>query len=226
MIDGCLLPYTAAMPSRWASLGTRARAALALPALVLTAIVAGGLARPAESSPAERSVPVHLDWQGYRDAARLERTAEGPRYHVVRDDGQTETLTPEDFARLAIDHESARSAVERALNVTGPVGIAWVLFGLLGQVVFMGRMVVQWLVSERSKRSIVPPTFWFMSLVGSVMLLTYFIWRWDIVGMLGQSLGTVIYVRNIMLIRRHQRSDGAAACDEDDAETTREATAT
>ena len=73
--------------------------------------------------------------------------------------------------------------------------------GLLGQLLFTGRMLVQWLHSERVGRSEVPPIFWWMSLGGAAMLLTYFLWRMDIVGVLGQSLGFVIYLRNIMLIR-------------------------
>ncbi len=176
---------------------------------LLVALFAGGLAgsaaaRPDEASP-RPSVSIQLQWDGYADRAELLATPEGPRYRLSRTDGSSETLTPDEFARRSIEIDGQRSVFERALNVHGPVGIAWVLFGLLGQAIFMGRMVVQWLVSEKSKRSIVPPTFWFLSLIGSLMLLTYFVWRWDIVGMLGQSLGTVIYVRNIMLIRHHKR---------------------
>jgi lipid-A-disaccharide synthase-like uncharacterized protein len=158
-----------------------------------------------ETAAAAEPLRVPLQWDGYADQAELLLTPEGPRYRLTRSDGATELLDPNQFAMRSIEREHQRSALERAFNVHGIGGMAWVFFGLLGQVVFMGRMVVQWFVSERSKRSIVPPTFWFMSLIGSLMLLSYFVWRWDIVGILGQSLGTVIYVRNIMLIRHHQR---------------------
>jgi len=66
----------------------------------------------------------------------------------------------------------------------------------------MGRMLVQWFASERSKRSVIPVSFWWMSLIGSTMLLVYFIWRRDAVGIIGQGLGWVVYVRNLFLIRK------------------------
>ena len=72
------------------------------------------------------------------------------------------------------------------------------------QVLFTGRMLVQWLASEKRKRSVVPVAFWWMSLIGGVMLLTYFIWRKDIVGVAGQSTGLLVYGRNLILIRRRR----------------------
>jgi lipid-A-disaccharide synthase-like uncharacterized protein len=72
--------------------------------------------------------------------------------------------------------------------------------GLLGQVLFTGRMIVQWLASEKKHESVVPPVFWWMSLIGSLMLLSYFTWRRDIVGILGQGFGLAIYLRNLHLI--------------------------
>ena len=191
-----------------------------LTAALLTLVGPPAIARAEGASPGTMepgpsigpSVDIPIDWSGYRRQAELLTTPEGPRYRVERSDGGSETLTPDAFAARAIEFDRARRPLERALNVTGWGGVAWVAFGLLGQVIFMGRMVLQWLVSEREKRSVVPPTFWFMSLVGSAMLLIYFVWRWDIVGMLGQGLGSAIYVRNIMLIRRHARiTNGEAA---------------
>ena len=92
----------------------------------------------------------------------------------------------------------------KLLNITSPIGIAWVGLGLLGQGLFTGRMIVQWLVSEKNKRSVVPVAFWWMSLAGATMLVTYFAWRKDIVGILGQSIGWLIYSRNLWLIYRHK----------------------
>ena len=77
------------------------------------------------------------------------------------------------------------------------------MLGLLGQVLFTGRMLIQWLASERERRSVVPVAFWWMSLAGASMLLVYFLWRKDIIGVLGQSAGWVVYTRNLWLIYRH-----------------------
>ena len=87
---------------------------------------------------------------------------------------------------------------DRLLHVNG-----WVLFGLLGQILFGLRFVVQWLASERRKETIVPVAFWYLSLAGSLILFIYAFWyRQDIVITIGQSAGVLIYVRNLMLIRR------------------------
>jgi lipid-A-disaccharide synthase-like uncharacterized protein len=72
----------------------------------------------------------------------------------------------------------------------------------MGQLVFTGRMLVQWLASERSGRSVIPVAFWWMSLGGAVMLVAYFVWRRDIVGIVGQATGLFIYARNLVLIRK------------------------
>ena len=87
------------------------------------------------------------------------------------------------------------------------MGIAWVGIGLLGQLLFAGRMLVQWLTSEKRGRSTVPVAFWWMSLTGASMLLVYFIWRKDVVGVLGQSTGWLIYARNLYLIHSHGGSE-------------------
>lgn len=77
----------------------------------------------------------------------------------------------------------------------------WIAFGLTGQLLFTARFVVQWLSSEREKRSVVPPSFWYFSIGGALMLLVYAIYKRDIVFTLGQSSGLFIYVRNLQLIR-------------------------
>ncbi|MDA0812051.1 MAG: lipid-A-disaccharide synthase N-terminal domain-containing protein [Verrucomicrobia bacterium] len=86
------------------------------------------------------------------------------------------------------------------LNITSTAGIFWVGVGLLGQVLFTGRMIVQWIASEKEKRSIVPTSFWWMSLGGATMLIVYFVWRVDIVGVIGQATGWFIYVRNLWFV--------------------------
>ncbi len=69
---------------------------------------------------------------------------------------------------------------------------------------FSMRFIVQWIASERARRSIVPETFWYFSLFGGAMLLAYAIYRMDPVFMLGQAMGLIIYSRNIYFIRTHK----------------------
>ena len=133
----------------------------------------------------------------------LHRLEDGSLRYVLDDGDGEKTLTPEQFAEMTYHDYVSRPAWQVILNISEPLGIAWVALGFLGQALFTGRMVVQWLVSEKSRRSVIPVAFWWMSLGGGVMLLTYFIWRKDIVGVMGQSVGVFIYTRNLILIARH-----------------------
>src|SRR6266540_6617993 len=91
---------------------------------------------------------------------------------------------------------------DRLLHMNG-----WVLFGILGQILFGMRFIVQWLASERRKESTIPVAFWYLSLLGGLILFAYAFWyRQDIVFTIGQSAGVFIYVRNLMLIRRPRSS--------------------
>ena len=81
----------------------------------------------------------------------------------------------------------------------------WVTIGLLGQAIFAGRFLVQWLASERTGRSVVPLGFWYLSIGGSAILLAYAVHRHDIVFTLGQLFGFVVYGRNLALIRRERQ---------------------
>ncbi len=78
----------------------------------------------------------------------------------------------------------------------------WAVLGLIAQLAFTGRFLVQWIASERAGKSIVPISFWYLSLLGSAGLLFYAIVRADPVFILGQSFGSIVYVRNLMLIYR------------------------
>ena len=80
--------------------------------------------------------------------------------------------------------------------------IIWLSIGFFGQGLFFMRWVVQWLASERSATSHVPMAFWYMSLTGGLITLAYAIYRKDPVFIAGQGVGTFVYLRNIMLIRR------------------------
>ncbi|MFZ1989601.1 MAG: lipid-A-disaccharide synthase N-terminal domain-containing protein [Alphaproteobacteria bacterium] len=88
---------------------------------------------------------------------------------------------------------------------------AWLGVGFLAQLLFSMRFIVQWIASERARRSIVPETFWYFSLFGGALLLAYAIYRLDPVFMLGQAMGLVIYARNIYFIRTHHKIQAAAA---------------
>lgn len=106
------------------------------------------------------------------------------------------------------------NAVFRFLNITGWGSLIWITIGFAGQGAFFGRMALQWVASEREKRSVIPESFWWLSLVGGVALFAYFAWRQDIVGVLGQTSGVVIYARNIRLIhKQHRRAERQAARD-------------
>ena len=76
----------------------------------------------------------------------------------------------------------------------------WLAFGFTGQLLFMMRFLVQWISSEKKKESHIPVVFWYFSVLGGVMLLTYAIYRKDPVFILGQSFGLIIYIRNLTLI--------------------------
>ncbi len=82
----------------------------------------------------------------------------------------------------------------------------WLGIGFLGQSLFFMRFFVQWIVSERSRKSVVPKAFWYFSLLGGMTLLAYAIHQRDVVFMVGQASGLLIYVRNLMLVREQAAS--------------------
>jgi len=85
----------------------------------------------------------------------------------------------------------------------------WVLVGFAGQVVFSMRFLVQWIASERKKRSVIPSSFWYLSVVGAGLLLTYALYKADPVFILGQLLGFAVYLRNLHLLRRRHEAESA-----------------
>lgn len=82
----------------------------------------------------------------------------------------------------------------------------WIAVGFVGQAFFSARFLVQWLASERARRSVVPMAFWFFSLGGGAILLAYALYRADPVFIAGQGVGLFIYARNLVLIRREVTS--------------------
>lgn len=84
----------------------------------------------------------------------------------------------------------------------------WIGIGFFGQALFFGRWLVQWIASEKKSQSEVPVSFWYMSLIGGLITLAYAIYRQDPVFIAGQGLGSVVYVRNLMLIYRTKQAKG------------------
>jgi len=86
--------------------------------------------------------------------------------------------------------------------------LVWIIIGFIGQALFSMRFILQWIASERLKRSIIPKAFWYFSLAGGVTLLAYAIHKQYPVFIAGQGLGLVVYIRNLYLIRSgRQRAD-------------------
>jgi len=79
---------------------------------------------------------------------------------------------------------------------------AWLVLGFVGQALFAGRFVVQWLASERRRTSVVPALFWWLSIGGGLCLLSYALLRRDAVIVAGQLAGLAVYTRNVSLARR------------------------
>jgi lipid-A-disaccharide synthase-like uncharacterized protein len=88
----------------------------------------------------------------------------------------------------------------------------WLVIGFAGQALFSMRFLIQWIKSEREKKSTIPLAFWYFSLAGGVSLLIYAIHRKDPVFILGQATGIFIYSRNLYLIFRERRKAGPGSC--------------
>ena len=87
---------------------------------------------------------------------------------------------------------------------------AWVVLGFAAQALFTMRFVVQWIASERARKSVIPVAFWFFSIGGGVLLLVYALYRKDPVFIAGQALGLVVYIRNLYFIMINGRQTSAA----------------
>jgi lipid-A-disaccharide synthase-like uncharacterized protein len=83
--------------------------------------------------------------------------------------------------------------------------VAWIAVGLLGQGIFTARFVVQWWASEKQGRSVVPVSFWYLSIAGSLLVLSYAFYRLDPVFILAYGFNSFVYVRNLMLIFRSRQ---------------------
>ena len=85
----------------------------------------------------------------------------------------------------------------------------WLLVGFGGQGLFMLRFVIQWLHSERQRKSVIPVSFWYFGIAGALVLLVYSVHRRDPVFIAGQLIGVVIYLRNLSLIRSERQAPAA-----------------
>jgi lipid-A-disaccharide synthase-like uncharacterized protein len=172
-----------------------------------------------EPAPGSRTAEFRLgNDRGVVEVTPIKSADDPYRFRILLRNGfASEPLTSAAFKSHYGDRAYAEvitqgdNALFRLLNITSWAGLAWVVFGFAGQLAFSGRMILQWLVSEKERKSVVPAAFWWLSLIGGAIMFTYFVWRQDLVGVLGQSSGLVIYARNIRLIYKHKRRDAEQA---------------
>lgn len=137
-----------------------------------------------------------------------------PTYRLLFRNGVASDILSDDTFRTRFGDDvtdemlsAGSNWVFRLFNITSWGSLVWIAIGLGGQLAFFGRMAIQWIISEKERRSVVPPLFWYLSLAGGIALFLYFVWRQDAVGVLGQTTGVVIYARNIRLIYKQRRRE-------------------
>ena len=90
--------------------------------------------------------------------------------------------------------------------------LSWgVLVGIVGQLMFTMRFLVQWIASERARKSVIPVAFWFFSIAGGIVLFVYALAIRDPVFILGQGCGVFVYLRNLYFVYRERRAPGLKA---------------
>lgn len=94
-------------------------------------------------------------------------------------------------------------SLQHAISGASATDMVWLAIGIAGQCLFMMRFIVQWVHSERHGESLIPVSFWYLSLFGGLIVLAYGVHKLDPVIILGQLPGTVVYTRNLMLIKRN-----------------------
>lgn len=144
----------------------------------------------------------------------LEQPDAEPTFRLLFRDGSASPVLSKRDLQMALPARTLQEVVRaepnalyRVMNITGSFGLFWVLLGFGAQAAFSGRFLLQWYVSERRGESVIPVGFWWMSFAGGLGLFIYFVWRQDIVGVLGQSTGIVVYARNLRLIYKSRRRD-------------------
>jgi lipid-A-disaccharide synthase-like uncharacterized protein len=86
---------------------------------------------------------------------------------------------------------------------------AWLVLGLIGQTIFSGRFLLQWIYSEYKRRSVIPVAFWYASIIGALLLLCYACYKKDPVFIVAQASGLLIYLRNLQMRRRDKKEPAA-----------------
>jgi lipid-A-disaccharide synthase-like uncharacterized protein len=197
--------------------GARWRTALAIALTLACALV-----RPARAqsevltAPDARARPERgetLDLRRRLKDVHVERSGDQVYVKLDTPDG-TVRMRGADFLERIEAAQVTRDAhgwLFRAFNITTHWGVLWVGLGFAGQALFALRMLLQWWASEREQRSVVPIGFWWGSLFGGLMLFAYFVWRKDIVGIVGQSTGVFVYARNLVLIHRARAAPSESA---------------
>ncbi|MFH1000708.1 MAG: lipid-A-disaccharide synthase N-terminal domain-containing protein, partial [Bacteroidota bacterium] len=99
---------------------------------------------------------------------------------------------------------------DQIIRIIQPFLNPWIIFGFAAQFVFFMRFVVQWWVSEKKKESVIPIAFWYLSLIGTFMILIYSIRQKDIVFTTASVLNSLIYIRNLILINAKKKSQVAS----------------
>ncbi|MGD9688220.1 MAG: lipid-A-disaccharide synthase N-terminal domain-containing protein [Phycisphaerales bacterium] len=167
------------------------------PDVVTTKFVIGG---------AKGELEMATDAAGARSFRLLPASGRASRVFTEQ---EFRSLVGDDIADHAL--RTLGNTLFRALNVTGYGSLVWVVVGFAGQMLFFGRMLIQWVVSEKRREVAIPESFWWFSLFGGVLLFTYFAWRQDPIGVLGQTSGVVIYARNIRLLHKRRARDARSA---------------
>jgi len=157
----------------------------------------------AGGASADEPAPPDASAAAGSDVPPAGRTADAPA------DADTTGTPAAPEARLAkLEQENAR--LRAALAGAGAPWY-WLVIGFVGQVVFGLRFVVQWIATELRRRSVVPVAFWYLSLAGTIVLLSYAIYRVDPVFIAGFSLNMIIYLRNLYFIHRPGGAQAEAA---------------
>ena len=138
----------------------------------------------------------------------IEATSDGASAIALKNkQGEIEIYSAEKFLEQVAQAQGSNRSLpplvfRRIFNLTSWTGVFWVCIGLFGQILFTGRMIVQWLTSEKLKRSMVPVSFWWLSLSGNLLLLAYVVELGDPVFIAGFLPGPLVQARNLWLLRR------------------------